>query len=432
MPAKTRILPALAATLVMFAGATTALAQELTKEEQRERALSRLTLDPRDETNAALHYYRIMCVPFGEAATLVGERRTTDDWIPDAETAKALENEQGTLVQFIRASKLKECAWGTAYFTDGFEALLPALGKMRSAARMLSADARRLASQGESRQAAERIAAMYRISDHVSREQILIGSLVGVAITAMANGEVKFLMDKGWLDSEGQALIVGAAQLVDCARPERQEHHGTGDHRVGRHLERRVGAEERSLRHVVDALDDRGGEYDKRARAEGEAGASGPCDDHRPEQCDDQADPPAPRHPLPQHPGGDHHAVHRRRRDDQARRPGGDRTFPEVQQELVRGDAGCAAQQDLTDVTAGRSSHPHERRCGDECDRGSGGSQQRQRCRAERTEGDADCRERARPQHDRRDDEGPSDACGAAHPTIIPSSTRQHQRTMRR
>ena len=212
MPAKNRILPALAATLVMFAGATTALAQELTKEEQRERALSRLTLDPRDETNAALHYYRIMCVPFGEAATLVGERRTTDDWIPDAETAKALENEQGTLVQFIRASKLKECAWGTAYFTDGFEALLPALGKMRSAARMLSADARRLASQGESRQAAERIAAMYRISDHVSREQILIGSLVGVAITAMANGEVKFLMDKGWLDSEGQALIVGAAQ----------------------------------------------------------------------------------------------------------------------------------------------------------------------------------------------------------------------------
>ena len=31
MPAKSRILPALAATLVMFAGATTSFAQELTK-----------------------------------------------------------------------------------------------------------------------------------------------------------------------------------------------------------------------------------------------------------------------------------------------------------------------------------------------------------------------------------------------------------------
>ncbi|MCC6229605.1 MAG: hypothetical protein IT432_10300 [Phycisphaerales bacterium] len=211
MPAKTRILPALAATLVMFAGAATVLAQDLTKEEQRERALARLTLDPRDETNAALHYYRIMCAPFGEAATLVGERRNADDWIPDAETAKALEDEQGTLVQFIRASKMKECAWGTAYYTDGFEALLPALGKMRSAARMLSADARRLASQGESRQAAERLAAMYRISDHVSREQILIGSLVGVAISALTNGDVKLLMDKGWLDAESQAIIATAA-----------------------------------------------------------------------------------------------------------------------------------------------------------------------------------------------------------------------------
>jgi len=211
MLAKSRILPVLAGTLVMIAGASRSMAQELTKEEQRERALARLTLDPRDETNAALHYYRIMCAPFGEAATLVGERRTTDDWIPDEETAKALENEQGTITQFIRASRMKECAWGTAYYTDGFEALLPALGKMRSAARMLAGDARRLASQGESRQAAERLAAMYRISDHVARENILIGSLVGLAISSLTSGDVKFLMSKGWLDTESQAIIATAA-----------------------------------------------------------------------------------------------------------------------------------------------------------------------------------------------------------------------------
>ncbi|MCC6968914.1 MAG: hypothetical protein IT434_01710 [Phycisphaerales bacterium] len=211
MPAKSRILPVLAASLVLFAGASRAMAQELTKEEQRERAIAPLTLDPRDETNAALHYYRIMCAPFGEAATMVGERRSSDDWIPDAETATALENEQGTITQFIRASKLKECAWGTAYYTDGFEALLPALGKMRTAARLLSADARRLASQGESRQAAERLAAMYRISDHVARENILIGSLVGIAISSLACGDVKLLVDKGWLDTESRALIVAAA-----------------------------------------------------------------------------------------------------------------------------------------------------------------------------------------------------------------------------
>lgn len=211
MCAMNRVLPALAATLVMFAGAATSLAQELTKEEQRERALSSLTLDPRDETNAALHYYRIMCTPFGEAATLVSERRNADDWIPDAETAKALENEQGTITQFVRASKMKECTWGTAYYTDGFGALLPALGKMRGAARMLSADARRLASQGESRQAAERLAALYRISDHVGREHILIGSLVGIAISSMTSGDVKLLMDKGWLDAESRAIVAAAA-----------------------------------------------------------------------------------------------------------------------------------------------------------------------------------------------------------------------------
>lgn len=211
MAGKTRFFPAVAAALVMFAGASTSLAQELSKDEKREVALSSLTLDPRDETNAALHYYRLIAGNFGDAAKLVAERRDTDEWIPDAETSTALENEQGNITSLIRASKLKECSWGSPYYTDGFGVLLPALGKMRAGARMLSADARRLASQGESRQAAERLAALYRIGDHVSRENVLIGSLVGIAISALTDGDVKFLTSKGWLDGESKALVAAAA-----------------------------------------------------------------------------------------------------------------------------------------------------------------------------------------------------------------------------
>ncbi len=102
---------------------------------------------------------------------------------------------------------------------EGFNLLLPHLGKMRSAARLMRWSARVAAAQGQPERAAERLAALTRMSRHVTQDRILISSLVGVAMSALAFDEMRTLAAGGTLPAPVRDTLVAALESFDPADP---------------------------------------------------------------------------------------------------------------------------------------------------------------------------------------------------------------------
>jgi hypothetical protein len=87
-----------------------------------------------------------------------------------------------------------ECRW-----EDGVGTLLPHLGKLRSAARILRFDARRAAMNGDTSRAVEDLLAIRRIARHTAAEPITISKLVAFAVDSMACSEIASLSKSGKL-----------------------------------------------------------------------------------------------------------------------------------------------------------------------------------------------------------------------------------------
>src|SRR5262245_10487714 len=81
----------------------------------------------------------------------------------------------------LEASRLSKCDFELA-MEKGIMVLMPHLGKMRGAVRLLRVDARRHLLDGDPTGAAERLGAMVRMGRHATNDHILISALVGAAI----------------------------------------------------------------------------------------------------------------------------------------------------------------------------------------------------------------------------------------------------------
>ena len=92
-----------------------------------------------------------------------------------------------------------------------FGVLLPQLGKLRAAARVLHFDAMLAAEAGDGERAVADLAAMMAISVHVQDGRILIGDLVGIAIRSMARTRAIELL-------EWKPNLLDAAQLERLQR----------------------------------------------------------------------------------------------------------------------------------------------------------------------------------------------------------------------
>ncbi|HRQ72612.1 MAG TPA: hypothetical protein PLU35_06255 [Phycisphaerales bacterium] len=166
-------------------------------------------------TNAALVYYRaIIGLPSlndGEikAAMIDGD----ESGMTREAAAKKLEELQGAINTFCRAAAMEECDFGLD-FDHGFELLLPHLGKMRMAARLIASDAVRLAEAGQADEAAERLAALYGIARHVADDGTLISSLVGAAVAALANQGVERLLSEGKMGEAGRVALEAAFERL--------------------------------------------------------------------------------------------------------------------------------------------------------------------------------------------------------------------------
>lgn len=165
-------------------------------------------ITPSPDRNAALLYYRAWFVHQNAL-----EEYRTNDWSdaqnPDPALTAFLEHNQEFIADLVNAASYSNCDWEIEY-EDGIGALLPHLGAMRNCARLLNADAYRLANLEEAAGAAERVAALYRMAAHQTNDRILISSLVSAAITSLANSTTETLIASGILTPAARDTILDA------------------------------------------------------------------------------------------------------------------------------------------------------------------------------------------------------------------------------
>jgi hypothetical protein len=104
------------------------------------------------------------------------------DQIPVQEAAALLAQYRQALDQVMNATLHEHCDWQIPIRREGSAALLPHLGEMRSAARLLALDIRLSIREGRLDDAIERLRAGLTMARHVG-DDLLISGLVGAAIT---------------------------------------------------------------------------------------------------------------------------------------------------------------------------------------------------------------------------------------------------------
>lgn len=158
------------------------------------------------DSNAALAYYRAWADQSTELqlTLLTGDRLSLTEGGVDLLAAG-----QETVVMLLRAAEGGEADWGVD-LADGPGTLLPHLGKLRGSAKVLTADALRCVEDGDGAGAAARAAALFRMSRQSTSDQVLISSLVGMAIGNLGVSLTDQLIEAGAIDAHGARVVLAA------------------------------------------------------------------------------------------------------------------------------------------------------------------------------------------------------------------------------
>ncbi|MFT5424864.1 MAG: hypothetical protein ACI89L_002667 [Phycisphaerales bacterium] len=166
--------------------------------------------------NAALLYYNAW---MSRAPDLDDAMESTDDGYVLVEGGhETLTKAADTIDALLRASRQDHADWEIEYEL-GPEALLPYLSKVRYTSKVFAADALRCAQDGDAAGAAERVAAIYRVADHLSGDRILISSLVGMAMNSFGNTIGAQLAQAGSLTPEAARSLLTAMRHVNVENP---------------------------------------------------------------------------------------------------------------------------------------------------------------------------------------------------------------------
>jgi hypothetical protein len=172
-------------------------------------------------TNAALVYYRTWMTanPDLNKVHLALEIAEGDDnptSFTPAEAEQILIDSRDVIENYIAAAALDQCDFGIAY-QDGWNALLPHLGKLRATTRVLRVDAKRLLKADDIEAAGERVAAIYGMAWQVKGDRVLISSLVGLAIANSGHELAIELVDSGELSEQGRDLLIARLERFEGA-----------------------------------------------------------------------------------------------------------------------------------------------------------------------------------------------------------------------
>lgn len=153
-----------------------------------------------------------------EEMELIEQYRSGGATAPSPEVRALINRAAPIIDNALRASAQGYSDFGLDY-SQGFDLLLPHLGKMRSIARLMQADSMMRLGDGDGAGAAERIAAMYRLADHTGDDHILISSLVSRAIFEVADTSAQMGFDHGAFDPASAMVLLRSARAFDQDDP---------------------------------------------------------------------------------------------------------------------------------------------------------------------------------------------------------------------
>lgn len=153
-----------------------------------------------------------------EEMELIEQYRSGGATTPSPEVRALINRAAPIIDNALRASAQGYSDFGLDY-SQGFDLLLPHLGKMRSIARLTQADSMMRLGDGDGAGAAERIAAMYRLADHTGDDHILISSLVSRAIFEVADTSAQMGFDHGAFDPASAMVLLRSARAFDQDDP---------------------------------------------------------------------------------------------------------------------------------------------------------------------------------------------------------------------
>lgn len=165
--------------------------------------LSPLAAGQSSSQNAATWYQRALDAyqRVSEADTLLLNAYAAGQEPASDQVRAALMRAQGVLSNFRRGAGLEYADYGLDY-SQGFELLLPHLGSMRAATRLVRAEAMMHLNDGNMAAAAASLGDVYRSSNHLGDDGIIISSLVGAAVFKHADEGVQIGIDRAAFGSE--------------------------------------------------------------------------------------------------------------------------------------------------------------------------------------------------------------------------------------
>lgn len=183
---------------------------------------------PPDPNNAALLYYQALLVHHEPDVAIsdVYEAFVKGEAGPTDEIRGYVRGSRAVLDYALLGTRVESCDWGLPY-SKGFSLLLSHMSPLRSLCRLVIADARLLASQGDYQAALDRCLAVQRIAEHIG-DDTLISYLVAMGMRNLEYACVKDVMGRVCTDGEmlrriGDEVAKPPKREISAIRPLRIE-----------------------------------------------------------------------------------------------------------------------------------------------------------------------------------------------------------------
>ena len=155
-------------------------------------------LDRRPGNAATLYYLAVHAMPKYDRDTIQGWLGMPLQTLRKQQEQKKIEamlhKNRAALRQIQLATRRETCDWGLPIRTEGYNVHLPSLSKFRNLAKILAVRARLRIAQGRVDEAIETLQTGFSMARQVAEGTLLIGDLVGTAISAIMLERVQELV----------------------------------------------------------------------------------------------------------------------------------------------------------------------------------------------------------------------------------------------
>jgi len=167
--------------------------------------------------NAAVLYYRAMALYAETESAGIDLLLMNVLWgkaDPNERITQYIESNRYAINLVMTAADIHKCDWGFDY-SEGTSLRMPPLNSYRNLAKLLLVDAAILQAKGDYKTALARCVTAYKMARHIGND-LIIGHVVGVAITALADKSSMYILSK--MPPDLQALKMLEDQLAEIEK----------------------------------------------------------------------------------------------------------------------------------------------------------------------------------------------------------------------